>query len=121
MSINRVLYAFLLFIILDVIWITFNKREFENQVVMVQRVIMIPNYLGVVLAYSLLLFGLYWFILKNRRPIIDAFLLGVLVNGTYEFTNYALLKKWSLVLSLKDTLWGGVLWATVAFVTYNYL
>lgn len=120
MSILKTLLAFLLFIVLDVIWITINKREFENQVVMVQRVIMVPNYVGVVLAYAILLFGLYWFILKNRRSILDAFLLGILVNGTYEFTNYALLKKWSWLLAVKDTLWGGILWATVAFVTYNY-
>lgn len=121
MSIIRILLALLLFIILDIAWITLNKREFGNQIIMVQRVIMTPNYLGVVLAYAILLFGFYWFVLKNRRPILDAFLLGVLVNGTYEFTNYALLKKWELLLSIKDTLWGGVLWSTVAFVTYNYL
>lgn len=120
MSNLKILLAFLLFLVLDSIWLYFNKNEFENLIVMVQRVIMIPNNLAIVIAYIILLFGLYWFILKNRRSVLDAFLLGVLVNGTYEFTNMATLKKWYLSIAIKDTLWGGVLWATVTYITYNF-
>ena len=120
MSNLKILLAFLLFLVLDSIWLYFNKSEFANLIVMVQRVVMVPNNLAIFVAYAILLSGLYWFILRPRRSVLDAFLLGALVNGTYEFTNMATFKKWYLSIAIKDTLWGGILWATVTYVTYNF-
>jgi len=36
-------------------------------------------------------------------------LLGAIAYGTYEFTNYAIMKAWSLEMVLSDVPWGAVL------------
>lgn len=47
-------------------------------------------------------------------PAMDAFLLGLLAYGTYEATNMATLKGWSMSMVISDTLWGGFLTMTSA-------
>lgn len=60
--------------------------------------------------------GVLWFVsgpaLQAANPTAALFggtLLGLLAYGTYEFTNYATLRDWSLNQVMIDTLWGGVL------------
>ncbi|MEX0969999.1 MAG: DUF2177 family protein [Paracoccaceae bacterium] len=60
--------------------------------------------------------GILWFVsvpaLKAGDPmaaLIGGFLLGLMAYGTYEFTNYATLRDWSMQQVAVDTLWGGVL------------
>ena len=67
--------------------------------------------------------GVLWFVswpaLKDNDPVaalIGGVLLGLLAYGTYEFTNYATLKDWSLQQVLTDTIWGGVLTGMSAWI-----
>jgi uncharacterized membrane protein len=69
--------------------------------------------------YIILVSGLYYFIIRKKAPIKDAFFLGVLINGVYETTNYAFFKNWSPLLVILDTLWGGILLSTTTFLYYK--
>tara|TARA_R110002124_G_scaffold176026_1_gene343924 strand:- start:16214 stop:16612 length:399 start_codon:yes stop_codon:yes gene_type:complete len=66
-------------------------------------------YLGYVL-------GLLWLVslpaLQSADPLAALFggmILGLMAYGTYEFTNYATLRDWTLEQVIVDTLWGSVL------------
>lgn len=69
--------------------------------------------------YIILVSGLYYFIIRKNAPVKDAFLLGMLINGVYETTNYAFFKDWSPLLVLLDTLWGGILLSTTTYIYYK--
>jgi uncharacterized membrane protein len=116
---DTVLLPGLIMLVLDVIFLGLNKNMFELQVAEVQRVVLEVRYLGVVLCYPLLIFALYYFIIKDRRPVIDAMLLGFVIYGVYETTTYALLKKWKLQTMMIDTLWGGILFGLTTMITYK--
>jgi uncharacterized membrane protein len=115
-----VFFSLLLFLVLDGLFLYLNKRDFQHQIIDVQRVALIPKYLGVVIAYVILLFGFYYFVLRLNRPFWEAALLGGLINGVYEFTNYSLLKKWKMSTAIKDTAWGATLWGATAYITYRF-
>jgi uncharacterized membrane protein len=66
-----------------------------------------------------LIFGLYYFIIKDNRPILDALLLGLVINAVYEGTTYAIFKKWNIKVVIMDILWGGVLLALTTLITYK--
>lgn len=104
---------------LDFMYISAARNMFEIQIADVQRVALQMRPLGGVLCYILLVIGLYYFIVREHRPVFDAFLLGLVIYGVYETTSYALLKKWKWNIVLMDTLWGGVLFALTTFVTYK--
>jgi uncharacterized membrane protein len=109
----------LIMLVLDVIFLGLNRDMFQLQVAEVQRVVLEVRYLGAVLCYPLLIFALYYFIIKDRRPVIDAMLLGFVIYGVYETTTYALLKKWKLQTMMIDTLWGGILFGLTTMITYK--
>ena len=60
--------------------------------------------------------GVLWFVsvpaLQKGDPmaaLIGGVLLGLMAYGTYEFTNYATLRDWSISQVATDMLWGGAL------------
>jgi len=85
----------------------------------VQKAEVKVNMKSALLCYIILVSGLYYFIIKKNAPPKDAFLLGVLINGVYETTNYAFFKDWSPLLVFIDTLWGGILLMTTTFIYYK--
>ena len=82
-------------------------------------------YLSGLVVYFLLAFGLYVFILREEdnyiTKIYRAFLLGVIVYGTYDFTNLATLSQWELKSAIVDVTWGGILFATVTAIYTLFL
>ena len=118
--IGRYIFASILLLLLDMIFLKWNERLFHNQVITVQRVILQPNYNAIMITYLLLIFTLCYFIIRTHRNVGEAFLLGFLVYGIFEFTNMSIFKKWELKTAVIDTLWGGTLFALVTQGTYFY-
>jgi uncharacterized membrane protein len=109
------LISAIIFITTDFVYLNVIKDYFLNQIKQVQGSEPKVNFLGVALCYIFLVAGINYFIIKPRKSVNDAFLLGIVIYGVYETTNYALLKNWSIFTVIIDTLWGGLLFA---FTTY---
>jgi len=110
------LISAILFIVIDFIYLNTIKNFFSKQIQDVQGSPIKFNLLGAALCYIFLIFGLNYFIIKPKKPISDAFLLGLVIYGVYETTNYALLSKWSILTVIMDTLWGGILFALTTYL-----
>ena len=110
------LLSAIVMISLDFVYLNVMKEYFINQVKMVQGSPLKVNYLGAAICYIFLITGLNYFIIKPRKSVTDAFLLGLVIYGVYETTNYALFSNWSLISVIIDTLWGGLLFASTAYV-----
>jgi len=106
-------------LLLDIVFLYANSDMFVKQVIAVQRTNLQIKYLGAAACYVFLVLGLYYFIIREDRPVWDAFVLGLVIYGVYEWTNYSIIKKWRVQTVIKDTLWGGVLFATTTWVVYN--
>jgi uncharacterized membrane protein len=104
-------------LVLDAIFLYANSNLFMKQVFDVQRSPLKVNYVGAALTYVLMIFGVNYFILFPKKSVLDAFLLGGVINGVYEGTSYAVLKNWRPATVMVDTLWGGVLMAATTFLT----
>ena len=73
-QLNRVIFSSIILLILDSIYLGFNRKTWESQVVKIQRVVMKVKFLPALLCYILLIFALNYFILRTKRSILDAFL-----------------------------------------------
>ncbi len=116
-----ILISGIIFLLLDSIYLTTSSSLFQNVITGIQRTALVLKPAGVVVCYLFLIFGLYYFILKDKRSPIDAFIFGLVVYGVYEATNYAILKKWPLHVTFIDTVWGGVLFSLTTIITYSLL
>ena len=110
------LVSAIIFVVIDFIYLNVMKGYFDNQIKKIQGSAIQMNYLGVALCYIFLIIGINYFIIKPRRSVSDAFLLGIIIYGVYETTNLALLKDWSILTVIIDTLWGGLLFAATTYI-----
>jgi uncharacterized membrane protein len=109
----------LILLTLDALFLYASSSFFGKQILDVQRTPLQINMIGAVACYIFLIFGLNYFILREKRSVLDAFLLGFVIYGVYETTSLALLKDWRLKTAMIDTLWGGILFATTTYLTYS--
>lgn len=104
--------AFLVLGVLDGLWLMFVARDFYQREIG-------PLLLAEVRKWPALLFylgypmGLVLLALTPRpdslgMAVARAALLGVVAYGTYDLTNLATLKGWSLRVAVADTAWGAV-------------
>jgi len=117
---NFILLPAIILLTLDFIYIYATFNEFRLQIAEVQRVVLQVKYLGAILCYFFLIFGLYYFILREHKSVLDAMLFGFVIYGVYDTTTYAVLKKWKLKLMVMDTLWGGALMGLTTWLTYKF-
>jgi uncharacterized membrane protein len=66
--------------------------------------------------------GILWFVslpaLRDddaMQALVGGVVLGLMAYGTYEFTNYATLRDWTMQQVVLDTLWGGALTGLAAW------
>jgi uncharacterized membrane protein len=111
------LISAIIFVSLDYIYLSTIKNYFLNQIKKVQGSPVSVNFLAIVICYIFLIIGINYFIIKPKRSVQDAFLLGLVIYGVYETTNWALLKNWSVITVIIDTLWGGTLFALTTYLT----
>jgi len=110
------LVSAIVFISLDFIYLNLTKNYFSKQIKSIQGSSVKMNFLGAALCYLFLITGLNYFIIKPNKPISDAFLLGLIIYGVYETTNYTIFTNWSIFSVIIDTLWGGVLFASTTYI-----
>ena len=116
----RLLVSAIILVCLDAVYLNFFKGYFGKQVSRVQGSEMQLNYLAAIICYIFLIIGLNYFIIRPRRSVSDAFLLGIVIYGVYETTNWAIFKNWSPISVVLDTLWGGTLFASTTFIVRGF-
>lgn len=85
-----------------------------------------PNFTAAGLFYLFYVAGIVWFAVlpgvqkgSLTTAAASGALLGLIAYGTYDMTNLATLKAWSLPVSLVDMAWGAVLTAAAAAAGYG--
>jgi len=115
----RILFLTLIvFLSLDFIFLYSMSSIFNKQIIAIQGSPIVFNFYAGILCYIALVFGIYYFIIREKKSILEAFLLGFIINAVYETTTLTFLKNWSYKIAIIDTLWGGVLFALTTFIVY---
>ena len=116
----RLLISAIIFVCLDAVYLHLFKDYFGKQVQAVQGTKIEFNLLAAIICYIFLIIGLNYFIIRPRRSVNDAFLLGIVIYGVYETTNWTIFKKWSPLSVIIDTLWGGTLFGLTTFIMRGF-
>ena len=121
LHIKELIVTTLVYLTIDIFYINYNKVYFGNFFKKIQGKPLVFKKAAAFFSYLILVTGLYYFVIKERKNIIFAFLLGLFVYSVYDLTNYATLSNWTLEFVLKDTLWGGFVFALSTFIIYEIL
>lgn len=112
------------FFALDYIWLTRLAIGFYRQNIG-DLLLATPNFAAAGIFYLFYVVGLVYFAVlpavtaqSIATAVVNGALLGLLAYGTYDMTNLATLKGWSLSVSIVDMAWGAFLSATASAAGY---
>ncbi|MEO7132867.1 MAG: DUF2177 family protein [Vicinamibacterales bacterium] len=117
--------AIVSFMVLDGLWLGLLMNGFyKRQLAPLARMSggnLTPIWPAAAVVYVCLALGMTLLVLARARSPLDALalgaVLGLVIYGVYDFTNYATLRDWPLTLVMVDVAWGGVLCGATAWIT----
>lgn len=127
----KYIIAFVIILVLDVLWIYLNFKMYSKNIRNVQKTDLVLNYTYAFAAYVLVVFASLYIAIpftkyhlnkndsitdKLYKSFIYGGSIGLAVYGIYNFTNLSIFKEYSLKLAIIDSIWGIVLNTFVAFV-----
>jgi uncharacterized membrane protein len=74
------------------------------------------KYGGFIATYLLMTSIVYYFGIIKKFTLSEMILLGISIFGVYDLTNYTTFIDWNLKMVVLDTLWGGVLFASITYL-----
>ncbi len=110
----------ILILVIDCFYLYGIRNIFSKQIMDVQNSPLKMDFLAAVLCYILIVFGLYYFIIREKKSVFEAFMLGAVIYGIYELTTKAIITNWRWETVLLDSVWGGILFAIVTAIFYQY-
>ena len=119
MNLKTLLLSSLIMLALDAVYLTSMGNFFNNLVKSIQGSKIKFNVYGAIICYIFLIFGLNYFILERNKSPFEAALLGLVIYGVYESTNYAIFNNWNAKALILDTIWGGILFYLTTLLTYK--
>ena len=123
-DIKIIFFICLIFIIIDIPVLMYvnkdtylvNFRNINNGEIDFTRL----KIISALICYLIMAFGLYYFSVKEKN-ILNALILGFVINGIYNTTNYATINKYSLKVAIIDTIWGPTLFTIVSYLAINLI
>jgi uncharacterized membrane protein len=109
------LYAFFLLILVDLPWLLLTSAYVGTMVEQIQRSPLQFRLWPAPVVYL----ALAYLMTRVKTPT-EAFLSGLCVYAVYDFTNLAMFKNYSPYFAVADSLWGGILFASVRSIL-NYI
>jgi uncharacterized membrane protein len=116
MNIKLFLVLLIIIIILDISYLTFNRKLYDT--------VFDRNNLKIhfgLITWIIMAFTVYYFILSKkdwslRYKLKNAVILGICIYGIYNFTNMTVFNFWNIKLAMVDTLWGGALFGIIVII-----
>jgi uncharacterized membrane protein len=116
-----------IFFVIDYLWLgVLMSKFYKDELGTLARVSngkLKPELWASVTVYILIPLGIVLFALprvSQENPastsLLWGFIYGIVLYGVYDMTNYALVSKWSLKMSIVDILWGGAINSVVTFI-----
>lgn len=102
--------AILLLILVDLPWLLLIGESAQKLVLRIQGSELKLRYAPALVVYL----ALAYLVTKTESPL-EAFKVGVATYAVYDFTNYAMFKNYTLQFAIMDSIWGGILMATVRY------
>ena len=120
------LYFFTLiaFFAIDMVWLGVVARTFYRKYL---DFLMAPspNWIAAIIFYLLFIMGILVFVVlpglednSLKTTLLRAALFGLITYATYDLTNLATVKDWSMLITIVDVAWGTALSMVVSFISF---
>lgn len=125
------LVSFFSFAVLDAIWLGYVMKDFNmrhlSEIGRIENGQFQINFAAALVVYILMALAITFFV--HEKTITASYLyafgigalLGLIVYGIYDFTNFAILKNYPLAFVAADVLWGTFVFGAVAVIAKKFV
>ncbi len=124
MFIKLFLVAFVVFLIIDLVWLGLIAKKFYKKhlgFLMSENV----NWTAAIIFYIIFIVGIVLFVVTPAleaksfsHALVYGALFGFVTYSTYDLTNLATLKNWPILITIIDLIWGTILATSVSAITF---
>ena len=124
MFIKLFLVAFVVFLIIDLVWLGLIAKKFYKKhlgFLMSENV----NWTAAIIFYIIFIVGIVLFVVTPAleaksfsHALVYGALFGFVTYSTYDLTNLATLKNWPVLITIIDLIWGTILATSVSAITF---
>jgi len=117
---TRFVTALVILLLLDAVWLTANAPTSRRVIAGIQSTPLQIRWTPALLVYLLIAAGVTFFAPGDTLLETGSHgaLLGLVIYGVYDLTNYATLRAYPLTYALSDIAWGTFLCGTTAIATH---
>jgi len=132
MNISSYIFTILFILIIDIIWLLSNSKNYNKLIKNVQGSILNLNFIGAILSYLTLIFALFFFSIpiinsklkENKNSLLYLCIiygggLGFLMYGMFNTTNLAIFKNYDIYVGLLDTFWGFIVFSLGSYFYFS--
>lgn len=118
------LITVVVFFLVDIVWLGFISKNLYKKYL---GNLMAPNvnWTAAIIFYFLFIAGLVFFVINPaiekeslKHAIVIGGFFGLIAYSTYDLTNLATMKDWPLNITVIDIIWGTILNAATAGITF---
>lgn len=120
-----------IFLAIDYLWLgVIMSKFYKNELGILARISkgsLKPVLWAAGIVYILIPLGIVLFAMPKvsqdalaSTSLFWGFVYGVVLYGVYDMTNYSLVSKWSLRMSIVDILWGGTLNSVMTYAAASF-
>lgn len=102
--------------VLDGIFLSFLGPLFGKMVKKIQGSDMKVNIISTLVTYCVMVFQIYYFVIKPKISLTDSFLLGFTTYAIFDLTNFSIFKNYDWKVAAIDSIWGGTLYALTNYI-----
>ena len=123
-NIKTFFVAFAVFLGIDMVWLTAVAPKFyKSQIghLMADKAKLLPAAIFYILFVAAMVYFVIAPALEHQnltRLILSAAIFGLVTYATYDLTNMATLRDWTLLVTVVDIAWGTFLSLAVSLITY---
>ena len=130
-TIKESLLVLVLLLVIDITWLVSNGRMYRQLISNIQGSSLKINLGATLLAYATIFLTFIVFAIPGARhdmkdgmsafmaSMKNGLFLGLCIYAIYNFTNISIFKDYSWTTGVVDTVWGGILYATVTCITIS--
>ena len=120
--------SIIFFLVLDALFIGALMKDWQSLLLRVQGEKMEVRLASALGAYVVMVLAWVYFVYrpylvhKNISTAVrTGAMLGFVIYGVFELTNFAIIKKWNMKFVLMDTIWGSLLYGLVTYFSLSLM
>lgn len=116
--------VFGLLLVLDAIWLSLRLDYHKSFFYAIQKSPLTLRWAPALIVYLLLAVAIQHVAIQSSKSLKESAVMGALVGfvmyGFYDATNYATLARWTAEMAIVDTMWGTIAGASAAALTFHF-